>query len=76
MTSNQEWKSKNTTGQPDWVLGGLLKSDKMQCTVLNIFQSSFFFTLTLKKSETAWANFPVINSFIQYEAFSKRLCGQ
>ena len=40
----------------------------MQFTVLNIFQYSVCFTLTLKKCKTAWANFSVINSFIQYEA--------
>ena len=43
----------------------------MQFTVLNISQCSFCFTLTLKKCKTAWANFPVINSFRQYEASSK-----
>ena len=38
----------------------------MQFTVLNILQYSVYFTL--KKCKTAWANFSVINSFIQYEA--------
>ena len=47
------------------------KNDMMQFTVLNIFQCSFCFTLTLKKSKIAWANFPVINTFIQCEASSR-----
>ena len=47
------------------------RNDMMQFTVLNIFQCSFCITLTLKKCKTAWANFPVINSFKHYEASSR-----
>ena len=43
----------------------------MQFTVLKIFQCSFCFTLTLKNCKTAWANFPVINTFIQREASNR-----
>ena len=47
------------------------KNDMTQSTVLNIFQCSFCFTLTLKKCKIAWANFPVINTSIQCEASSR-----
>ena len=47
------------------------KNLKMQFTVLNIFQCTFCFTLTLKKCKIAWANVPVINSSMQYEASGK-----